>query len=574
MFGGLVTEKGTSSCHGFSQSTRIPDLSAPIRDALAPYGLSDREAQVALALMVRLTVSETAERLGLSRSAVGTYRRRLFDKLGVDDEYSARSVLDATVGDPSLIPDEIEAACPRLNGRKILGSACIGISLACLAMHAALPVQGDSASFFLLKGLGPDFAVAAIAVGCMLALGVRLAQKRVTAYEYEAVAATSGLLLVIESMRMYFPMSGTLSWHAVRFGLGSFVWAIDLMGFMGLVFANVCSQDKHMNIPTACTSGLATLLVSSALRRFGVALGSLALALSVVATFATIARLRSLPFILKRDHDRSFNLRWDPLYFGALAGASACLAAVCAGIAHEFFQSLLVGALALPVALLTLLLAVTVVCQQLQAGLDLASDALVFLTGSAMLIGAGAGCGVGLTLVGHAFTWAWWLVLALGVACVACVATRAYGVIRARTSYVALDRADAILLSLESRGITLTRTEALVVAAVAEGLDVSRVADRMVVSRSTVNSHMHRVFKKCGVRTIEGLRAFVGCVDGMYFGRGCCRCHGRAAFGTPSAARLNLGTVPKLRQLGTCRINPAHFKNRPIKKAKKAKKAR
>lgn len=515
MLNGLKPTRCARPRWDVSQSTRVPNLSTPIRDALAPFGLSDREAQVALALMLRLTVSETADRFDLSRSAVGTYRRRLFDKLGVRGECDARALLESTVGDLDLIPDEAEAACPRLNGKASLGSVCAGISLGSIAMHAAMLVQEKDSTLFLLKGREIDLAVTLVLVGFLLVPAFKYARKKVTAMEYEAAGAVCGLLFIIESMRLFSLADGTLSWNAVRYGLGAIVWTITLIGFVGLVFVNVSPPDKSFSLPIAGISGTLALSGYVMLWRVGMNLQMLVTALSVIAVFSTILRLRCLPFILKGGRGRKFNRRWDLWYAGALAAASACFAFALVGMLHTIPLRTPIGLFGLSCAFFALLIGVLRLLHWLEAKLALASNALLFLTFSTLMIGAG--CGIAATRI-YAIEGLQGSALAAGAVCVTLAWMEARRIVRGRSAFMSLDRPEAVALSLRPRNIELTCTEKLVLAAVADGLDASQIAEQLVVSKSTVNSHLHHAFKKCGVNSLEELRSLLESADDLCCG--------------------------------------------------------
>ncbi len=502
--------------HDLSQSTHVPDLSTPIRDALAPFGLSDREAQVALALMARLTVSETAERFGLSRSAVGTYRRRLFDKLGTSGECDTRALLESTIGDIDLIPDEAEAAHARLSEKKKLGSICAGISLASIAMHAVLLVLKRDSATFLLKGQKVGLVVAMLFIGLLLMTACKFARKRVTAVEFEAAAAVCGLLHIIESTRLFSLADGTLSWQAVNHGLGALVWATMLAGSVGLVFVNVSPSGKGLNISAVTISGALTLSGYLTLCHLGISLWALATTISVIATFATILHLRSLPFILKGERGRKFNLRWDSQYAGALALAAACLAFACVKALDAIPWAPSVLAIFLPGTFFALLMGIANLFQRLESKLKLATDALLFLTCSVLMIGAG--CGIAVSEVG-VFTGMQWIAFAFGVACMVIAGLEVRRITLARAAFMSLDRPEAIALSLKPHNIELTRTEKLVLAAVADGLDAGQIANRLVVSKSTVNSHLHHAFKKCDVSSLEELRTILENADDLCRGR-------------------------------------------------------
>ena len=516
MLSGRKPAKSPRECHSPSQSTRVPNLSAPIRDALAPFGLSDREAQVALALMAHLRVSETAERFGLSRSAVGTYRRRLFDKLGTSGECAARALLESTIGDIDLIPDEAEAAHARLSEKKKLGSICVGISLASIAMHTALlTLKRDSANF-LLKEQEAGLVVAMLFIGLLLITACKFARKRVTAVEYEAAAAVCGLLYIIESTRCFSLADGTLSWQAVYHGLGALVWATMLVGSVGLVFVNVSPSGKDLNIPAATISGALTFSGYLVLWHLGISLWALATTISAIATFATILHLRSLPFILKGERGRKFNLQWDSRYAGALAGTAACFAFACAKALDAIPWTSTVWAIILPVAFFTLLMGIASLFQRLEAKLELATDAFLLLTCSALMVGVG--CGIAMSEI-RVFKGAQWLTVAFGIAFMAMAKAEVRRIVLARSSFLSLDKPEAVALSLKARGIELTRAEKLVLAAVADGLDATQIAERLVVSKSTVNSHLHHAFKKCDVNTLEELRLILKNADDLCVGR-------------------------------------------------------
>lgn len=515
MLNGLKVIRSVHSRRGPSQSTRVPDLSTPIRDALAPFGLSDRELQVALALMLHLTVSETADRFDLSRSAVGTYRRRLFDKLGVDGECDARVLLESTVGDIDLIPDEAEAACPRLSGKASLGSVCVGISLASIAMHAALLVYEKDSTLFLLKGQEIDLAAALLLVGFLLVPASKCARKKVTAMEYEAVGAACGLLFIIESMRLFSLADGTLSWSAVRYGLSALVWAVTLIGFIGLVFVNVSPTDKSFSLSIAGISGVLALFGYLASWHLGMSLRMLVTVLSVIAVFSTILRLRCLPFILKGGRGRKFNRRWDLWYAGALAGASACFAFTLVGALRTIPLKAPIGMFGIPFAFFSLLIGFARVLHWMEEKLTLASNALLFLTFSTLMIGAG--CGIAATRI-HAIEGLQGPILAIGVVCATLAWMEARRIVHGRSAFMSLDRPEAVALSLRPRNIELTRTEKLVLAAVADGLDASQIAEQLVVSKSTVNSHLHHAFKKCRVNSLEELRSLLESADDLCCG--------------------------------------------------------
>lgn len=516
MLSGRKPAKSPRERHGPSQSTRVPDLSAPIRDALAPFGLSDRETQVALALMARLTVSETAERFSLSRSAVGTYRRRLFDKLGTNGECDARALLESTIGDINLIPDEAEAAHARLSEKRQLGSICTGISLASIAMHAALLVLKRDSTTFLLRGQKAGLIIAMLLIGLLHITACKFARKRVTAVEYEAAAAVCGLLYIIESTRCFSLAGGTLSWQAVYHGLGALVWATMLAGSVGLVLVNVSPSGKGLNIPAVAISGALTLSGYLVLWHLGISLWALATTMSVIATFATILHLRSLPFILKGERGRKFNLRWNSRYAGALAGTAACFAFACVKALDAIPRASTVWATILPVAFFALLMGIVSLFQRLEAKLKLATDAFLFLTCSALIVGVG--CGIAMSEI-RVFKGAQWLAFAFGIAFMVLAKVEARRIVLERLSFLSLDKPEAVALSLKPRGVELTRAEKLVLAAVADGLDAAQIAERLVVSKSTVNSHLHHAFKKCDVNTLEELRLVLENADDSCMGR-------------------------------------------------------
>lgn len=506
---------------GSLRSARVPNLSAPAREMLAPFGLSDREAQVALALIARLTVSETASRLCLSRSAVGTYRKRLFAKLGVDDEGAARMKLVSAIGDIDLVPDVDETANSKLRERLGLGSACVGIFLASFSMQIVLLVYGASSSTLLLRGQECHFAIAGVLAGFLMMLGSRFAHKRVTAWDYEAVAAVCGLILVIISTRLFTPSPGTLSWLAVREGFGWIVWMMLLIGLVGLLLANIAPPDTGFSPSISFLSGAIVLFGYSALGLLGVRLGLLAIAASVAAAFSTIARLRCLPFVLRGGRNRRFDMRWDAVCLNALAVAAGCFAFAAISIMSAVTQLSFVATSACVLVVFSLLAGLAAGWQRLESRLVFSSDATVLLLSGTVL--AGGGCGGAFAGSDIAFKWEWWVVLALGVACAVAAWAVFERVVRLRVAYMALDRAEAAGISLARLGIMLTPTEKVVVSAVADGLDAKGIARRLVVSRATVNSHLCHVFKKCDVNTIEELRAIVERADELYCGEGLLR---------------------------------------------------
>lgn len=503
---------------GSLRSTRVPNLSAPVREMLEPFELSDREAQAALALMARLTVSETASRFRLSRSAVGTYRKRLFAKLGVDDEAAAREKLVSAVGDIDLVPDEDETTNSKLRENSGLGSACVGISLVSLATQIVLLVYGASGTTLLLRGQGRHFAVAGVLAGLLMALGSRFTHKRVTAWDYEAVAAVCGLMLVIISTRLFTPSLGTLSWHAAKEGFGWLVWMMMLIGLVGLLLANIAPPDTGFSPSISFLSGAIALFGYSALGIFGVRLGLLAIAASVAAAFSTIARLRCLPFVPRGGRNRRFDMQWGPVCLSALGATAGCFAFVAISIMRSVAQSSFVVTIASMLIVFILLLGFAAGWQRLESRLVFSSDATVLLLSGTLL--AGGGCGGAFAGGAIAFKWEWWAVLALGIVCAAAAWVAVERVVRLRVAYMTLDRAEAAGISLARLGIMLTPTEKVVVSAVADGLNAKEIARWLVVSRATVNSHLYHVFKKCDVSTIEELRAVVEHADELYCGEG------------------------------------------------------
>lgn len=503
---------------GFLRFARVPNLSAPVREMLAPFELSDREAQVALALMARLTVSETASRFCLSRSAVGTYRKRLFSKLGVDDEGAARAKLVSAIGHIDLVPDEDEAANSKLRERSGFGSACVGVFLASFAMQIVLLVYGVNRSILLLGGQECHFAVASVLVGLLMALASRFAHKRVTAWDYEAVAAVCGLILVIISSRLFAPSPGTVSWHAVKEGFGWLVWMLLLIGLAGLLLANIAPPDTGFSPSVTFFSGIIMLFGYSVLRLLGVRLGLLAIAASVAAAFSTIVRLRCLPFVLRGGRNRRFDMQWGPVCLSALAATAGCFAFVTISVMSAVAQSSFVVTIVCVLIAFFLLVGLAAGWQRLESRLVFSSDATVLLMFGTVL--AGGGCGSAFVGSVVAFKWEWWAVLALGVACAVAAWSALERVIRARVTYMTLDRAEAVGISLARLGIMLTPTEKVVVSAVADGLEAKEIARLLVVSRATVNSHLYHVYKKCDVSTIEELRAVVERADELYCGEG------------------------------------------------------
>lgn len=501
---------------GSLRSARVPNLSAPVREMLAPFELSDREAQVALALMARLTVSETASRFHLSRSAVGTYRKRLFAKLGVDDEGAAREKLVVAIGDIDLVPDEDETANSKLREKSGLGSACVGISLVSFAMQIVLLVYGVNRSTLLLRGQGWHFALAGVLAGLLMALGSRFAHKRVTAWDYEAVAAVCGLMLVIISTRLFTPSPGTLSWHAAKEGFGWLVWMMMLIGLVGLLLANIAPPDTGFSPSISFLSGAIVLLGYSALGLLGVRLELLAIAASVAAAFSTIVRLRCLPIVPRGGRNRRFDMQWGTACLSTLAATAGCFAFVAISVMRSVAQSSFVATIVCVLMVFFQLMGLATGWQRLESRLAFSSDATVLLLSGTVL--AGGGCGGAFSGSAIAFKWEWWAVLALAIACAAAAWAAVERVVRLREAYMTLDRVEAAGISLARLGIMLTPTEKVVVSAVADGLNAKEIARRLVVSRATVNSHLYHVYKKCDVSTIEELRAVVERADELYCG--------------------------------------------------------
>lgn len=111
--------------------------------SLAAFNLSPRELQVAKAILHGLSLNEISSRMGVSKSSVATYCKRIYAKLGVANMQEAASQLRDVLPDKDALENEEEYAPVRIRlstgvQRFVFGLAISLIAALCLNNIGAL----------------------------------------------------------------------------------------------------------------------------------------------------------------------------------------------------------------------------------------------------------------------------------------------------------------------------------------------------------------------------------------------------------------------------------------------------
>lgn len=455
--------------------------------SLAAFNLSPRELQVAKAILHGLSLNEISSRMGVSKSSVATYCKRIYAKLGVANMQEAASQLRDVLPDKDALENEEEYAPVRIRlstgvQRFVFGLAISLIAALCLNNIGALVDDwkiGDvlPSLIWMLPLL--------MSILTMIIKVVSIGRK--TSWRQEAVFVVSALVTYVASDVFLRSKYGALAPLLVGNATLKCSISLSLMFTLLTMLGALISTMEHCgkgDIRGLVESSVVAICFCVIAKHFSLAV-HLIPGLYLAAALSGLIYLRSCPIVLSRTEYRRASSISSSLCFATVV-LGACLTSIIIR-GWWFAQTLLVVYVGLLYLFAT---RVSLVCHK---------PAFILLCEIA--IPATAGCAawiaVGDILVGSSVIWFW-------ISISGTLAASLYGITRylklKQFSGLAID--EKAIIVLEDRGIVFSGAEERVFRLLSRGCSAQEICEQLYISKCTFNTHVGSLYKKVGVHNM------------------------------------------------------------------------